>query len=245
MNDPRVADDVLMDLAVARGNLRQIWRSVEELRGCARSAERTLEDIDVETAGARLAPEGLRGAAYLRDAGDQMEVLRQRCALGATLAGEIEERLEVAQRHLGAARDRLIGYEDAPETEVAGLRTRIEDLGVLVDLATPLAAAARTHMQEAAHTAAQLTTPSLADADREYAALRLDRGALSAGRLVVRADEAGRHLDRTLEYAGSGASRSLGQAEAVSNAAHARLGSAAAPQPTSLSGLGGPGGPSR
>ena len=53
MNDPRVADDVLMDLAVARGNLRQIWRSVEELRGCARSAgagllaEISLLDLDI------------------------------------------------------------------------------------------------------------------------------------------------------------------------------------------------------
>ena len=81
MNDLREADDVLLHLAAARGNLHQVWRSVEGLRGYARSAERTLDDLEAETARARLTHDDPRGTAYLRDAGDQMDVLRQRCTL--------------------------------------------------------------------------------------------------------------------------------------------------------------------
>ena len=38
MSDPRVADEVLVNLAVVRGNLQQVWRSVDELRASARGA---------------------------------------------------------------------------------------------------------------------------------------------------------------------------------------------------------------
>lgn len=245
MNDLREADDVLLHLAAARGNLHQVWRSVEELSGYARSAERTLDDLEAETARARLAHDDPRGTAYLRDAGDQMDVLRQRCTLTAATAEEIEQRLQVAKHHLVAAREHLAHFDSAPEADVAGLRTKVEDLGVLVDLAAPLAQAARTHMQQAAQTAAALTSPNPLEADREYTVLRLDRGAQSAGRHVVRAEEAARHLDRTLEYAGAGVARSLGSAEMLAAAAHDRLraGQQSSPAPN----LGGdlPGGPAR
>lgn len=105
---------------------------------------------------------------------------------------------------------------------MAGLRTRIEDLSALVDLAVPLAHAVRRHMQEAAETAAALTLPNRADADQLYAALRVDRGTQDAGRSIVRAEEAVRHLDRTVDMAGVGATRSLGQAGALADAVHER-----------------------
>ena len=54
MSDPRVADEVLVNLAVVRGNLQQVWRSVDELRASARGAESALDDVEVETSRARL-----------------------------------------------------------------------------------------------------------------------------------------------------------------------------------------------
>jgi hypothetical protein len=229
MSDPRVADEVTADLAAVRGNLHQVWGLVEELRGYARGAERTIDDVEAETSRVRLSPpQDPRAAAYLRNAGDQLDILRQRCAVGSSLAGDIEERLTSARRHLDSARHRLAGYEDVRPmpggADVSSLTAKVEDLAVLVDLAAPLAKAARTHLKEAAETAAALTSPSLSETERQYVALRIDRGTQVAGRSVVRGEEAARHLDRTLEYAGAGAARSLGHADAVAAAAHAHTG---------------------
>jgi len=228
MSDPRVADEVTADLAAVRGNLHQVWGLVEELRGYARGAERTIDDVEAETSRVRLSPQDPRAAAHLRNAGDQLDILRQRCAVGSSLAGDIEERLTSARRHLDSARHRLAGYEDVRPmpagADVSSLTAKVEDLAVLVDLAAPLAKAARTHLKEAAETAAALTSPSLSDTERQYVALRIDRGTQVAGRSVVRGEEAVRHLDRTLEYAGAGAARSLGHADAVAAAAHAHTG---------------------
>ena len=228
MSDPRVADEVTADLAAVRANLQQVWGLVEELRGYARGAERAIDDVEAETSRVRLSPQDPRAAAYLRNAGDQLDILRQRCAVGSSLAGDIEERLTSARRHLDSARHRLAGYEDDHPTpagaDVSSLTAKVEDLAVLVDLAAPLAKAARTHLKEAAETAAALTSPSLSETERQYVALRIDRGTQVAGRSVVRGEEAVRHLDRTLEYAGAGAARSLGHADAVAAAAHAHTG---------------------
>ena len=79
MSDPRVADEVTADLAAVRGNLHQVWGLVEELRGYARGAERTIDDVEAETSRVRLSPpQDPRAAAYLRNAGDQLDILRQR-----------------------------------------------------------------------------------------------------------------------------------------------------------------------
>ena len=228
MSDPRVADEVLVNLAVVRGNLQQVWRSVDELRAYARGAERALDDVEVETSRARLTTDPAIGAVSLRNAGDQLDVLRQRCALSSSMAEEVEERLGVAKRHVEFARDRLEHYDPGPgnpdaAAALSGLRTQVEDLAVLVDLAIPLAQGARTHMREAAETAAALTSPNLVGSDLQYSAFRVDRGTQTAGRSVVRADESVRHLDRTLESAGAGAARSLGRADLLANSAHDRL----------------------
>ncbi len=111
VSDPDVADEVISDLAAARRDLQQLFSGVEELRGCARSAERALQDVEDETARARVVPEDHRSAAYLRSAGDQIEVLRQRCALSATVAAEVEQRLVAAKGHLTDARGRLDHYD--------------------------------------------------------------------------------------------------------------------------------------
>lgn len=228
MSDPRVADDITADLAAARVNLHQVWGLVDGLRGYARGAESTLDDIEAEASRVQLSPQDPRAAAYLRNAADQLDILRQRCAVGSSLAGDIEERLAAARHHLDSARQRLAGYDDdhptPPGEDVSSLRTKVEDLGVLVDLATPLANAARTHLTDAAECAAALTRPSLSETEHQYVALRLERGTQAAGRSVVRGEEAVRHLDRTLEYASAGAARSLGHADAVAAAALARTG---------------------
>ena len=228
MSDPRVADDIMAELAAVRVNLHQVWGLVDGLRGYACGAERTLDDIEAETSRVWLSPQDPLAAAYLRNAGDQLDILRQRCAVGSSMATDIEELLAAARRHLDSARQRLAEYQDdhptRPGADVSGLRTKVEDLGVLVDLATPLANAARTHLTDAAETAAALTRPGLSETDRQYVALRLDRGTQAAGRSVVRGEEAVRHLDRTLEYASAGAARSLGHADAVAAAAHAGTG---------------------
>ena len=116
MSDPRVADDILMNLAVVRGNLQQVWRSVDELRAYARGAERALDDVEVETSRARLTTDPAIGAVSLRNAGDQLDVLRQRCALSSSMAEEVEERLGVAKRHVEFARDRIEHYDPGRAT---------------------------------------------------------------------------------------------------------------------------------
>ena len=126
MSDPRLADDVLLDLAAVRGSLQQVWRAVEELHGCARSAERALDDVEAESSRARLATEDPQ-VAYLAVAGEQMDVLRQRCAFGANLASDIEARLDTAKHQLQAAHRRLADYEvvaDGPTAaEVSALKS--------------------------------------------------------------------------------------------------------------------------
>lgn len=223
MSDTRVPDEVVTDLAVARGALQQAWRAVEDLRGYARGAERALQDAELETGRAFITTDGVLGAGYLRSAGAQVDVLRQRCALSSELASEIEERLDTAKRHIDAARGRLDvqgqagGFSPEVAADVASLRAKVDELAGIVALASPLAQAARTYMQQAAGAAADLTTPGLAQGGRD-SVVRIDRGVQSAGRAVARADEATLHLDRTVEYATAGATRSLGHADMLAAA---------------------------
>lgn len=232
MTDVDLVDDILGGLAAARGRLEQVWHDVEELKGLGRSAERAIDDVDYETTRARAATEDAVGVLYLRNAGDQMDLVRRRCADSAALAGEIERRLESVNAFLEATRQQLAGLDDAvlegalPSAEVRDLRARVEDLADLVDLATPIAQAARTHMDEAASIAATLTAPSLSAEDRQHTTSLVDIGLRNASRGILRADEAARHLDRTVEQAMTGAGRSVGRAELVAAAARDRLRSA-------------------
>ncbi|CAN7511484.1 hypothetical protein [Knoellia sp. LjRoot47] len=222
--DAQVADDVIGGLAAARGNLQHVWRGVEELQVAARGAERALDDVECETAAARMADDGWRGTAYLETAGAQMDVVRKRCADSSSLAAELIERLEAAKSHLTWARQRLEAFSLAQHSPtVAELRTQVEELTSVVDLATPLAQAVQSHMHGAAATAVAATTAREAYENHQQATLRVDRGLHEAGREVARADEAVRHLDRAVELAVTGAGRSLGRAEGVANSAHDRL----------------------
>lgn len=222
--DAQVAQDVIGGLAAARGNLQQVWRGVEELRVSARCAERALDDVELETAAARMEGEDWRGVALLETAGAQMDVVRKRCADSSSAAGELIERLEAAKGHLTWARQRIEAFSLAAHSPtVAELRTEVEDLTAVVDLATPLAQAVQHHMQGAAGTAVSASTARGAYENHQQATLRVDRGLNGAGREVARADEAARHLDRAVELAVTGAGRSLGRAESVADAAHDRL----------------------
>lgn len=78
-------------------------------------------------------------------------------------------------------------------------------------------------MQGAAEGAASLANPTVTHTDSRHATLRFDLGTQHAVRAVARADEAVRHLDRTVEYASAGVTHSLGHADAIANAAHQRL----------------------
>lgn len=228
MNDPRVLNDVLMDLAVVRGNLQHAWRSVDELHQHARGAERALEDVETETSRARFAPEEGQGIAYLRSAGDQLSVLRQRCSLSMNTAEDIEQLLAIAKHHTERARARLEHYQPDPNSpsdveNLATLRAKTEDLVVLVDLATPLAHSARAHLTSAAATAASLSNSALAEPDHQYLALKMDRGTLDASRSVAHADEAVRGLDRTLGHADASTRNLLGRIDTLAIDARARL----------------------
>ena len=232
MTDAELVDDILGGLAAARGRLEQVWHDVEDLKGLGRSAERAIDDVEGETTRARTTTEDNVGVLHLRNAGEQMDVVRRRCADSAVLAGEIERRLESVHAFLEVARHQLAGLDDAglegalPLGEVGDLRARVEDLADLVDLATPIAQAARTHMDEAAAIAAALTAPSLSAEDRQHTTALVDIGLRNASRGVFRADEAARHLDRAVEQAMTGAGRSVGRAEVVAATARERLRSA-------------------
>jgi hypothetical protein len=155
-------------------------------------------------------------------------------------AAEIEDHLDLARHHVDAASHLIDELEQTltgppPGAVQAGaLRTTVEDLTGLIELAAPLAQAARVHMRAAAEAASQPQRPSLGGrAVRLRVALQLDAGVQSAGRAVARTAEVSRHLARTVEHAAAGANRSLGYIDQIA-AAHDRLRSA--PQRDGLQG---------
>ncbi len=232
MNDPRAPEEALRNLTVARTHVQQAWNLVGELRGYARGAEQAVEDAQDQSARARLAPDEEYSSAHLASAGQQLELVRVRCALTSSLASEIQDRLELAQRHVVAAREGLDDYERAGDlpagaaAELASLRVGLDNLSVLVELAAPLAEAARTHMGAAVQAAAAPATSNRADTYWESMAVQVDHGVHAAGRAVARGDEASRHLDRTVGHVDARAGRAMRDAGAVVATAVERLRSA-------------------
>jgi hypothetical protein len=211
-------DDVVMSLVAARANVNDAWGTLDELRDFASSAERALQDAETEVARASLSPypEPVGGYHTNGHAGQQMDVLRQRCALAGDLTAQIAERLDTARQHIDWGRARLERYDRGPDLSpdeaaaIPSLRTRLDALSGLVDLARPLAHAARTHMQEAAEAAGGLVTPAPDEHDRQAAVDRFYGSVHAAGHSLARADEASRH-------------RSVGYADSVAEPAHQRL----------------------
>ena len=182
MSDPGAPEEVLRNVTVARTHVQQAWNLVGELRGYARGAEQAVEDAQDQSARARLAPGEEYSSAHLASAGQQLELVRVRCALTSSLASEIQDRLELAQRHVAVAQGGLDDYERAGDlpagaaAELASLRAGLDNLSVLVELATPLAEAARTHMGAAAQAAAAPATSNRADTYWESMAVQSTRG---------------------------------------------------------------------
>jgi hypothetical protein len=216
-------DDVMAELASARGPIQQAWHLVDEARTYAAGAQRALEDAEAETTRARMAPEAPLGAGYLSRAGVQLDVLRQRCTLTANVAGRIEELLDAAQSHVRLAKERLGAREQASDLAPAdaaaasGLHASVDALTELLDLTTRLAQSTRRHLERAAETATLTMTPSLAPDVRDVAITSVDRGVQSAGRSVARADEAARHLQRGVEYTDTSTARSQAHADALAH----------------------------
>ena len=229
MSDPRAADEVLRNLTVARGHVQHAWNTIGELRGCARSAEQAVEDAHEQTARAQFAPSQEHRIAHLATADGQLDFVRQRCAVTAKLAGEIRDWLDLAGRHVDAARAGLDDYgrgedtDGATAADLASLRAGVDNLAGLVELATPLAEAARTHMDAAAQAAAAHTTGKQMDNYWDGMVLRVEHGVQVAGRAVARGDEASRHLDRTVGHVDARAGHTVRDAGAVAAAAEERL----------------------
>lgn len=228
MSDQRAADEILRNLTVARGHVQHAWNTIGELRGYARSAEQAVEDAYEQTARAQLAPSQEHRIAHLATADGQLDFVRQRCAVTAKLAGEIQDWLDLAGRHVDAARAGLDDYGRGAEAggataaDLASLRAGIDTLAGLVELATPLAEAARTHMDAAAQAAAAHTGKQM-DNHWDDMVLRFEHGVQVAGRAVARGDEASRHLDRTVGHVDARAGHTVREAGAVAAAAEERL----------------------
>ena len=124
--------------AAARGKSDQVWRSVEELSGYARSAERTLDDPRPRPHGHDRRPTILRDGLPTRRAGAQDGTSRAPPHSPQPPPREIGAETQVAGHHLCCRRARALAHFDsAPQRrDVAGLcAPRLRTWGA--DLAAP------------------------------------------------------------------------------------------------------------
>lgn len=219
-------------LAAASTTLRHAWWGVDELGVRARRVEQAVDEAGADATRARVVSEEPQHGAYLVTASERLDEARLQCTVVARTAAEIEDHLGLARHHVDAAShliDELEQTQGEPlpvAVQAGALRTKVEDLAGLIELAAPLAQAARVHMRAAAEAESLPERPSLDEqAVRLRVALQLDAGVQSAGRAVARTDEVSRHLARTVEHASAGANRSLGYIDQIA-AASDRLRSA-------------------
>lgn len=219
-------------LAAASTTLRDAWWGVDELGVRARRVEQAVDEAGADATRARVVSEEPQHETYLVTASERLDEARLQCTVVARTAAEIVDHLGLARHHVDAASHLIDELEQTqgealPVAVQAGaLRTKVENLAGLIELAAPLAQAARVHMRAAGEAASPPQGPSRDEqAVRLRVALQLDAGVQSAGRAVARTDEVSRHLARTLEHASAGANRSLGYVDQIA-AASDRLRSA-------------------
>ncbi len=225
MGERETADQILGHLAAARARIEHATRAAEDVRRYAGSAERALEDVEVEHSRLSMAPEGALGASYLAATFREVDILRTRSAVSSSAALELQEDLVAAGRAVEAARRALDGVgrgTGVVATEGAELRTQIDHLAGVLHLAAPLADAAADHLRAATQIATHIVPPALDVVERSAVAVGVGRGLNAAGREIARGEETARHLDRAMGYVTATAGRALARADDLSGAAHER-----------------------
>lgn len=217
------ADQVMGLLAAARASIGRATSTAEDVRRYAGSAERALDDVEAEHARFSMVPHGSLGVSHLTATIREVEVLRSRSAVSASTALEVQEELEAAREQVEGARRILNGRAPGTVTasrEMGELRAQLDHLAGVLDLASPLAAAATEHLTSASQIATRIATHSIAEDQREAVVAGVGVSLSAAVRELARGEVTARHLDHTMGYVTTTAGRALAGADAFSGAAH-------------------------
>ncbi|WP_338752281.1 hypothetical protein [Janibacter alittae] len=196
------ARDALEDAALS---IRRARLDLQDMHEQVSAASRALSDVE------RQVRSGER-----EDASEDMNRVARRSQEAADLGITVATRLRNADQHIAEAQDHVgridtSGLSAQESADVASLRARVDSYGKAVQLAGPMATAASEHLYGASHLAARAAQYDFSEVAPSEA---LDAGSVApVAHDLGRAQEAERHLGRTVELADDVGQKSLDSAQ--------------------------------
>lgn len=202
LDDVHAARDALEEAAVS---IRRARLDLQDMHQHVSAASRTLSDVERQVrSGAR------------EDASEDMSRVARRSQEAADLGITVATQLRNADQHIADAQDHAgridtSGLNAQEAGDVADLRARVDAYGQAVQLAGPMATAASEYLYGASHLATRAAWYDLSEVAPSEA---LDVGSVApVARDLGRAQEAERHLGRTVELADDVGQKSLDSAQ--------------------------------